>query len=560
MSDEIMIGIILYVMMIMANLVIMTVIRVKAKKSSARNSLTACQSALVLWLFFAIIENLSKGTPRYRDAALAVIVLLGFLGPLWLHFTLEYTEIPKSGGKWLHWLILLPALAASFFILGNPSSPLVIRQMEQNARVTEWGTAVIVSIALTYLMVLVSSVLIIGSAVRKRKWITENVMIVVSTLIPIVFRLLYHFDLIEATRFDLAPITLTFLMALVATLVYQKKLLDVFPYASQELFSNINEAILIIDLNGQVTEYNPAFRKMFESYFDIGLCRTIAEFTDNLKKVSDPAADGGAAFEALPHAGRSGSVEIIMRSPDMPARQVTCASYPFVNKDQEEIGASLIFHDITDYRNRTLRTERTRLSNDLHDSLGNSLNIISSNLEYSLQKLKGEPEIRECLQTSYARVTSAFLDLRRIVEDLRPIDIENNGLIWALESLIGRLNDRGICIEFDNYLSDLSILSRNSYAESIYFICQEAINNSITHGKARNIQIVLNQNDSALRLYITDDGVGCGTIVKNKGLASMQLRADALGGRVEYGSPGEGGFIVKVTMPVMPLSLREEAP
>ncbi|MHB1454264.1 MAG: sensor histidine kinase [Saccharofermentanales bacterium] len=554
---EIKVGIILYVIMIMANLVIMTIIRLKARKSSTLNCLTACQVALVLWLFFAIIENLAKSTPQYQSVVTKVIILLNFLGPLWLHFTLEYLEIPRSGSKRWHYLIFLPAAATSVFMLFNPYSPLIIQKMDGFEAVEQWGIVFIINSALTYLMVFASSVLIIGSAVRKRRLISESIMIVVSTLVPIIFHGLYYFDLIEATAFDLAPITLTFLMALVATLVFQNKLLDVFPFASQELFSNISEAILIIDLNGQVTESNLAFRNLFEPYFDAGDCRNITEFHDRLLTVIDSGTEAARVSEALLDAIWDSPVEFIIKSSGMPARQVTCTSYPFVNNDQKEIGTSLSFHDITEYRNRTLQTERTRLSNDLHDSLGNSLNIISSNLEYSIHRLQDEPEIRDYLQTSYNRTTSAFLDLRRIVEDLHPIDIENNGLIWALEALIGRLNDRGVHIDFNHYLTDYSVLGRNLYSESIYFICQEALNNAITHGKAQNIQIVLNQSDGAIKLYISDDGVGCAKIVKNKGLNSMQLRADAMDGIMEYGSPSEGGFIIKVTMPVLPLSLKE---
>lgn len=554
---EIKVGIILYVIMIMANLVIMTIIRLKARKSSTLNCLTACQVALVLWLFLAIIENLAKFTPQYQFVVNKVIILLNFLGPLWLHFTLEYLEIPRSGSKAWHYLIFIPATATSLFMLLYPYSPLIIREMNGYTSVAQWGIVFIVNTALTYLMVFASSILIIGKAIRKRKLISESFMIVVSTLVPIIFHGLYYFDLIEATDFDLAPITLTFLMALVATLVFQNKLLDVFPFATQELFSNISEAILIIDLNGQVTEYNLAFRKLFEPFFDAGSCRNIREFHDRLCEVIDSAPEADRVSEALLDGKWDSPVEFIMKSDGMPSRQVTCTSYPFVNIDQKEIGASLSFHDITEYRSRTLQTERTRLSNDLHDSLGNSLNIISSNLEYSISRLQGEPEIRDYLQTSYNRTTSAFLDLRRIVEDLRPIDIENNGLIWALEALIGRLNDRGIHISFDHYLTDYSVLSRNLYSESIYYICQEAINNAITHGKAQNIQIVLNQSAGAFRLYISDDGIGCAKIVKNKGLNSMQRRVDAMDGIMEYGSPSEGGFIIKITMPVLPLSLKE---
>ena len=80
--------------------------------------------------------------------------------------------------------------------------------------------------------------------------------------------------------------------------------------------------------------------------------------------------------------------------------------------------------------------------------------------------------------------------------------------------------------------------------EAIFFVCQEAVNNAIIHGRAESITITLVQTEQDIKLYITNDGKGCSKTIKSKGLNSMQSRVDALGGVFEFGSPSEGGFIL----------------
>ena len=254
-------------------------------------------------------------------------------------------------------------------------------------------------------------------------------------------------------------------------------------------------------------------------------------------------------------------VEFQINLPDQP-KYITCSVYPFTSSSKIKIGHFLTFFDSTEYRKNTLNGERVRLSNDLHDSVGNSLNIISSNLEYVLNHQRYKDEINDCIQTSYDRSINLFLDLRRIIEELSPVDIETNGLIWALETMFNKLSNRGINIKFENYIADHSVLDVYPYGEYIYFICQEAVNNAITHGRAKNISITFNRNMSDLKFYISDDGIGCKKIIKNKGIKSMQLRVASLGGSMEYGSPSDGGFNIRIELPISshqpPVNIKEK--
>lgn len=541
-------GIIIYIILIMISLIVMMSIHSRAKKSSILKYLTVCQISVIVWLFCAIIENLSKNTTSYAFVVKKIIVILYFYGPLWLLFTLEYLKKPGvSTNKW-RWLIFVPAVATSIFTLINPDSSLIIRDFDGINEVQEWGILFLINIMLEYIYILISAFLIMRNALKNKWMMKENILLVLSTLIPILKNILFYTKIIIFPAFDLTPISFSIFITVSAILVFRTKLFNVLPFAVHELFYSINEAVLIVDMNGVVVDFNPACRKLFSKCFDVRRCKDINDLFNSLtENYSIHENNINARNDVLSDDNRI--IEFQISLPNE-IKHITCSVSPFKNSSQKTMGNFITFFDTTEYRNKTLKKERVRLSNDLHDSVGNSLNIISSNLEYVLNHHQYEAEINDCLQKSYDRTISLFLDLRRIVEELSPVDIEKNGTIWALETMINKLRNKGINIEFDNFMSEVSLINTHPYDEYIYFICQEAINNAITHGRAKNIQIVLNQSDNLIKLYISDDGVGCKKIIKNKGLKSMQQRVNSLGGNIDYGSPSDGGFNIKISLPV----------
>ena len=543
------IGIIIYIVLIMFSLIVMTAIHSKAKKSSILNYVTACQISVVIWLFFAVIENLFRDTPLYPFVVKKVIIIIYYYGPIWLLFTLEYIKKPGSKSNKWRWLIFLPAVATTLLTLINPDSLLIISDFDGMNGVQEWGIVFLLNALLAYIYVLISSLLIMLSTVRKKRMLKENILLVLSTVIPMIMSVLFYSEIIHPPLFNMMPVSLSIFIAVSAILVFRSKLFDVLPFAIHEVFISINEAVLIIDMDGTIIDFNPACRKLFAPNFEVQACRDLSDLSNNLFENISNQSDIRKTKDALENINQNTIVEFQISMPNEP-KYLTCSVYPFRNSSQRKIGYFLTFFDSTEYRKKTLKNERVRLSNDLHDSIGNSLNIISSNLEYALSHQQCEEEIYDCLQKSYDRSISLFLDLRRIVEELSPVDIEKNGLIWALETMFNKLRNKGINIEFENCMTENALLNTYPYGEYIYFVCQEAINNAITHGRARNINIVFNQSVEKLKIYISDDGVGCDIIIKNKGIKSMQLRVDSLGGSMEYGSPSDGGFNIKITLPI----------
>ena len=84
--------------------------------------------------------------------------------------------------------------------------------------------------------------------------------------------------------------------------------------------------------------------------------------------------------------------------------------------------------------------------------------------------------------------------------------------------------------------------------EIIYRIVQESITNSIRHGKAEKIHIVIDREYNMLRIRIQDNGLGCKEIKKGFGLHHMQERLNMLQG--ELYCNGDHGFVVEARIPI----------
>jgi signal transduction histidine kinase len=230
---------------------------------------------------------------------------------------------------------------------------------------------------------------------------------------------------------------------------------------------------------------------------------------------------------------------------------------PLRDDTERLIGHIISFSDVTVLRQATINDERLRLAGDLHDSIGHSLNTITMNLEYVLGQPALSPEVARMVRVSYERSQSALVDLRRIVDELKPLDLEKVGLLRSLEALFGRFHQLPVSIRFTCEAVDDALIRRLKAGEAIYYICMEAVHNAIRHGRARSIDVMLAHRAGQLLLFISDDGSGSDPVSEGNGLSNMRRRVQALGGTFEYGSIYDGGFNIMINLPASPVSERK---
>ena len=83
-----------------------------------------------------------------------------------------------------------------------------------------------------------------------------------------------------------------------------------------------------------------------------------------------------------------------------------------------------------------------------------------------------------------------------------------------------------------------------------YFVASEALANIAKHARASTATIRLRRSSFDVEIAITDDGIGGVDLAKGTGLRGLTDRVEALGGRLNVGSPAEGGTVVTATLPL----------
>ncbi|HHV28969.1 sensor histidine kinase [Acetivibrio mesophilus] len=195
--------------------------------------------------------------------------------------------------------------------------------------------------------------------------------------------------------------------------------------------------------------------------------------------------------------------------------------------------------------------ERNRLARDVHDTLGQTLSILITLLQLSLMSCKKDiKETEENLKNAIKITGQGLNEVRRSISGLVPEKLEQNNLFDALEKLINDFECLGMKVELSVNKFDKSV--DTEYKETIYRICQEALTNSVKHGRATKATIIIKFTDSCIKLFIFDDGIGCKRKSEGKGfgLQGMKQRVQKLKGEIKFGSGDQNGFNIHVEIPI----------
>jgi signal transduction histidine kinase len=196
--------------------------------------------------------------------------------------------------------------------------------------------------------------------------------------------------------------------------------------------------------------------------------------------------------------------------------------------------------------------ERRRLQRDLHDGLGPGLASLTLKLDTARNLLAHDPAAASALLMELKAQTQAIVvDVRRLVYDLRPLALDQLGLICAIREYAASLSDHDelqVSIEAPEHLPSLPA----AVEVVAYRIVQEALTNVVRHAHARTCTIRFLLDDTPLLyLEIRDDGHGLPPSYRpGMGMHSMRERAAELGGTCVISSSPSGGTLVWARLPL----------
>jgi signal transduction histidine kinase len=192
--------------------------------------------------------------------------------------------------------------------------------------------------------------------------------------------------------------------------------------------------------------------------------------------------------------------------------------------------------------------ERRRIRRDLHDGLGPLLASQTLTLDAVEKLLERDPDqARNLIRALKAQSDSAVKDIRHLIYDLRPPELDNFGLLTALKHTAERLSTPNFHVSIDQ--TEMLPALPAAVELAAFRIAQEGMNNAVRHSGGTRCDIVL-EIDACLTLCIQDDGDGIQSdAVPGLGLGTIRERVEELQGLFDI-QTGSEGTALKAAFPL----------
>jgi PAS domain S-box-containing protein len=196
--------------------------------------------------------------------------------------------------------------------------------------------------------------------------------------------------------------------------------------------------------------------------------------------------------------------------------------------------------------------ERAHLARELHDSVTQalfSMTLVSRSIEMLLDR------DTDAARTQLAQLRDlqreALAEMRALIFELRPGNLEQEGLVRALKTHAAALQGRlGLPIVVESDAPNRLPLAAE---EVLYRIAQEALHNVVKHASAHQVRVDVRRHGEGVRLRVEDDGKGFdpdSVPDGHLGLAGMRARADRVGAAFSCASRVGEGTTVEVVMSI----------
>ncbi|SDI33088.1 Signal transduction histidine kinase [Actinokineospora alba] len=202
--------------------------------------------------------------------------------------------------------------------------------------------------------------------------------------------------------------------------------------------------------------------------------------------------------------------------------------------------------------------ERTRLSRDIHDSVGQGLSSINLLLQAAEQSWTREPATaRDHVRTAAATARDGLDEVRRVVRDLAPAELTGDSSGTALPAALRRAAAQaapGLDVEVRVHGTPVPL--RPEVAAALVSTARGALANVREHAGAARVAVTLTYHDDEVLLDIRDDGRGFqpgqppSGPLRGRGLRGIRERAEQLGGRADVESAMGEGTTVSVRFPL----------
>jgi len=219
--------------------------------------------------------------------------------------------------------------------------------------------------------------------------------------------------------------------------------------------------------------------------------------------------------------------------------------------------------ELTRWIDKHIEQERLMIARELHDELGQSVIAMRSMALSIAQRVQSlDPQSEQAARLIADESSRLYDAMHGIIPRLTPLVLDSFGLDEALNDLIERTRRSQPEVEIDLQVELGKAALGNDAALALYRAAQEGISNSLRHGQAKQLQLTVLGDASAVTLDLRDDGIGLAQDWSQRaghhGLRWMAERVEALGGafRIEPALPR--GVHLQVRVPLVMVTKENE--
>ncbi|MCI1591817.1 sensor histidine kinase [Heyndrickxia oleronia] len=226
----------------------------------------------------------------------------------------------------------------------------------------------------------------------------------------------------------------------------------------------------------------------------------------------------------------------------------------YLTSDLKEIGSAL--EDAKEKQDFGLRVieaqeeERKRLSREIHDGPAQMLAnmLLRSDLVEKVYREQGIVNALEEVKSLKKMVRSSLSEVRRIIYDLRPMALDDLGLVPTLRKYLERTEEynSGVTFRFINLGQEYRLPSK--YEVALFRLVQESVQNAIKHAQASEIHVKIDMQQDSVFLIVKDNGKGFDVREKKEGsfgIMGMRERVEIIDGKITIDSKiGEGTIVM----------------
>jgi two-component system sensor histidine kinase DegS len=151
--------------------------------------------------------------------------------------------------------------------------------------------------------------------------------------------------------------------------------------------------------------------------------------------------------------------------------------------------------------------ERRRLAAELHDGLGQNLSLVKNRCHQATIQSGLSDAVKSHLRAISESTLTAIDEVRSLVRNLRPIQLEQRGLTDSINELIEQV-EQSTKIRLKSRVENVDDAFTGGSAMQLYRIVQEALNNLMKHSGADQASLKLERDINCVRLQVTDNGTG----------------------------------------------------